>query len=149
METSAQGGLNPGAIDANVGSTLRCSIHPRRGRNPLVPPLRLPTELILKIFIHVIESESDDDDDRVDYDDDDDYRHLGPPLLVLTAICHQLREIGTASPQLWSSVDFTILPIAELFLERCEYNPRILAGRSDIQQPSFSRVPGDTRRIRS
>jgi len=115
---SAQSCVDPGAVDASVGSTLRYSIHPPRRRNLLVPLLRLPTELILPIFVYVIESEGNDDDD---------HRHLGPPLLSLTAICHQLREIGTTSPRLWSSVDFAILP--KLFLERCEYNPSILLAK--------------------
>ena len=131
---SARSWVDPGVVDASVGSTLRYSIHPRRRRNLLVPLLRLPTELILKIFVHVIESEGDDDY-WVDYDNDD-HHHLGPSSLVLTAICHELREIGIASHQLWSSVDFTILPIAELFLERCEYNPRILLAKdSKPRQP--------------
>ena len=51
---SARSGVDPGVVDASVGSTLRYSIHPRRRRNLLVPLLCLPTELILKIFVHVI-----------------------------------------------------------------------------------------------
>ena len=127
----AHNGLNPGAVDASVSNPLH-SVHTRRRRNLLVPLLRLPTELILNIFAHVIEPEVDGDHDRDDWadydddDDDDDDRHLDIPLLVLTAICHQLREIGTASPQLWNTVDFTTPPIAKLFLKRCDYNPRII-----------------------
>jgi len=107
------------AVDTSIGSTLHPSIDlSRRRRNFLASPLlRLPTELILNIFVHVIESD--------DYYNHYRHRHNRWPF-ILTAICHQLREIGTASPQLWTSVDFTPLPIAELFLERCKYNPRIL-----------------------
>ena len=117
MEMSAQSRNDTDAVDASIESALHPSIHLSRRRNLIVPPLlRLPTELILKIFAHVIET-------------DDDYRpchHHAQSLFVLTAICYQLREIGTASPQLWDCVELTILPIAELFLERCKYNPRFL-----------------------
>ena len=117
---SAQGGHGTDAVDASIESSLHPSIDLSRRRNFLASPLlRLPTELILNIFVHVIESD----------DCDNDYCHSrlrNLSLFALTAICHQLREIGTASPQLWNCVEFTVLPIAELFLERCEYNPRIL-----------------------
>ena len=108
----AQSGNNTDAFD--IESTFHPSIHLSRRRNLTSSPfLSLPTELILEIFVYVIGL-------------DDDYSNYDRTLFVLTAICHQLREIGTASPQLWSSVDFTTPPIAKLFLERCKYNPRIL-----------------------
>jgi len=121
MEIPGQSGNGLGAVDASTESTLRRLTHGYRRWNVLASPfLRLPTELILKIFVHVIEL------------DDNDYGHghnhylHGTSILVLTAICHQLREAGTAYPQLWGVVDLTIPPIAELFLERCKYDPHIL-----------------------
>lgn len=85
------------------------SIHILRGRNFLSSPfLHLPTELILKIFGHTLD--------------------WGPGLssLLLTAICHKLREVGIAFPQLWNVVSFTAPPLARLFLKRCNYEPRVL-----------------------
>ena len=123
---STQGGNDLDAVDADVESALHRLIYLHRGSNLLASPLlRLPTELILKIFAHAIDldghNDSEDDDD-----DDDRHRHRGPPLLILTAICHQLREIGIGSPQLWGTVDLTTPSIAELFLERCKYAPHSL-----------------------
>ena len=84
----------------------------RRRRNLLTSPLfRLPTELILKIFERTIEIEPEGE---------------SPALLVLTAVCHRLREIGIDTPQLWSTVDLTYPSLAELFLERCKYDPHTL-----------------------
>ena len=120
MEMSTQSGHELGVVDVGVGSTLHCPVHLSRRRNLLASPLlRLPTELILKIFTHAIEPDGDEDDDH------------SLLLLVLTAICHQLREMGIASPQLWSTVDLTTPLIAEVFLERCNYDPHTL-----IKSPS-------------
>ena len=128
MEMPAQSGHDTDAVDAGVESMLLPSIHLSRRRNLIASPLlRLPTELVFEIFVHCF-----------------NYRHRHDrSLFVLTAICHQLREIGTASPQLWTSVDFATLPIAKLFLERCKYNPRTLL----IEEPELRfRVADDPRR---
>ena len=100
------------------------AIHPSRDLNLESPLLCLPTELILEIFAHSIELDSSDGDD-------DHRRHLRRRRcrlqpLVLTAICHHLRETGIASPQLWSTVDLTTPLLAELFLERCYHDPHTL-----------------------
>ena len=119
-----QSGDELAMVDNSTESDLHRSIHLSRRRNLLASPLlRLPIELILEIFAHAIEL--DDDENR------------GPLrlLLVLTAICHQLRETGSASPQLWSTVDLTTPLIAEVFLERCRYDPHTL-----IKFPSTSEV---------
>ena len=126
FEASDQDEYDLEAIDARIESTLRRLIRLRRQRNFLASPLlRLPTELVLKIFMHTIGSAGDHPpllgDDNPSSSEND-----GPTLLVLTAICRQLREIGMASTQLWSTVDLTIPPIAELFLERCKYDPRTI-----------------------
>jgi len=139
MEMSAQGRHELDEVEASIESALRSLCHLRRRRNFLASPLlRLPTELVLNIFERAIEPGDDKDDD-------DDGLLLSvyfcsslspdarPTLFVVTAICHQLREIGIASPQLWSTVDLTTPPIATLFLERCKYDPRIL-----IKSPSPS-----------
>ena len=127
---STQGGHDSDAVDVSMESTPHHSIRLRRRRNFLTSPLlRIPTELILDIFAHVIDTESNDD---------------GPLMLVLTAICHQLREIGVTSPQLWSTVDLTTPPIAELFLERCEYDPHALIWSqftSERRSPYFTANP--------
>lgn len=118
MEISAQGGYELDTVDASMESTLYRSIHLRWRRNFLASPLlRIPTELIPKIFIRAIAL---DEDDSSSLDDDNaSSMDIGRPiLLVLTATCHQLREVGMASPQLWSTIDFTTLSVAELFLER-------------------------------
>jgi len=124
MEMSTQSDHESDVVEASTESTLQLSCHLRRHRNFLTSPLlRLPTELVLKIFAHA--TEPDDNDDTSDSDSSsssDDSQ----TLLALTATCHQLREIGIASPGLWSTVNLTIPPLAELFLERCNYDPHIL-----------------------
>jgi len=113
---STQSGREFGVVDTGIESALHSSIHLFRRRNLIASPLlHLPTELILKVFAHAIEPDDDNDDDN-----------RGPFLLVLTAICHQLREIGIASPQLWRTVDLTTPLIAKVFLERCEYEPHTI-----------------------
>lgn len=79
-----------------------------RGRNFLSSRLlHLPTELILKIFGHTADWGP------------------GSSSLVLTAICYKLREIALAFPQLWDVVNFTTPSLAEMFLKRCNYEPRL------------------------
>jgi hypothetical protein len=159
IEMSAQSEQDSDAVNADIESTLQCLCHLRRHRNLLTSPLlRLPTELILKIFVHAIELDDDtpsplDNDNSWSSDDgslpswssdegsswssdnsDSSFPHDngssssdgGPPQLVFTAICHQLREIGIASSQLWSTVDLGIPRIADLFLKRCKYDPHTL-----------------------
>ena len=67
-------------------------------------------------------------------------------LLVLTAICHQLREIGIAFPRLWGTVDLTTPLIAELFLERCEHDPHTLMKSPSASEISFMYPKHNTRR---
>ena len=123
MEISSQGDHESDVVEASTESTLQRSCHLRRHRNFLASPLlRLPTELVLKIFAHATEPDDGDASDS----DSPSSSNDGPVLLVLTATCHQLREIGTTCPGLWSTVDLTIPPLAELFLERCDYDPHIL-----------------------
>jgi len=98
--------------DTDEESALHRSVQPCRRRNALASPLlRLPTELIFQIFEHAIEIKS---------------VHRRPVLLVLTSTCHQLRGTGIAYPRLWATVDLTNPLMAELFLERCGYNPHTL-----------------------
>jgi hypothetical protein len=102
------GDASPEAIDARRESALHHLIHLRRWRNFLASPLfRLPTELILKIFAHAVEL-------------DDLF------WLALTAVCHWLREILISSSQLWSAVGFVSVRFANLFLERCNFDPHAL-----------------------
>jgi len=185
MEVPDQSRHELDVADVSIKCILPLPIHLSRRRNLLVSPLlRLPTELILKIFIHVIELDGDkgedyedyEGEDDEDYEDEDDESYGGeddedddndgssddgdnddndnddndddgdndggghndhrPSSLILTAICHQLRETGIASPQLWRTVDLTIPLIAELFLERCKYDPHTL-----IKFPSASESP--------
>jgi hypothetical protein len=61
MEMSAQSEHELDAVNASIESTLQRLYHLRRRRNFLASPLlRLPTELILKIFVHAIELDDDD-----------------------------------------------------------------------------------------
>ena len=138
MEISAQNDHELDAVETSIASTLQRLCHLRQRRNFLASPLlHLPTELILKVFVHAIAL----DDDGSAFPPDN-----GPTLLVLIATCHQLREIGIASPQLWSTVDLTIPPIAELFLERCHYDPRTLIKcRSVSERRSMYLVSGPGR----
>lgn len=140
MEISARSGHELDAVDANIESTPHCSIHLRWRRNFLTSPLlRIPTELIIKIFVHGIEL---DQDDSSSLDDNNtSLLDIGRPiLLVLTATCHQLREIGIASPQLWSTVDFTTLPVAKLLLKRCKYDPHILLAKTSYPDPGWRKM---------
>jgi len=120
------------AIDSGTESALHHSVHPIRRRNLLTSPLlRLPTELTLKIFVCAIEIESDEN---------------RPVPLVLTAICHKLREIGVASSKLWDIVDLVTPPIAELFLKRCNYDPHTLKRTQTTSESKLKYPAGDPRR---
>lgn len=132
MEMITQDEHDLDTVDPNAESTLHRPIHLRRRRNLLASPLlRLPTELILKVFKHAINF----------------WAGMSPPYddsaspLTLTAICHQLREVGITFPQLWSTVNFTTPSITELFLERCEYDPHILLA-TESQSTSRTSNPG-------
>jgi hypothetical protein len=123
---SAQSEHELDAVNASIESTLQRLYHLRRRRNFLASPLlRLPVELILKIFVHAIELD-DDDSSSSDGSSTSSSDNGGPTQFVLAAICHQLREIGITSSQLWSTVDLDIPPVAELFLKRCKYDPHTL-----------------------
>jgi len=137
MEISAQNDHELDAVETSIACTLQRLCHLRQRRNFLASPLlHLPTELILKIFVHAIALDGDGA-----FPPDN-----GPTLLVLIATCHQLREIGTASPQLWSTVDLTIPSLAELFLERCNYDPRtLIKSRSVSERRSMYLVSGPGR----
>jgi len=166
MEVPDQSRHELDVADVSIKCILPLPIHLSRRRNLLVSPLlRLPTELIQKIFVHVIELDDDkgedykdeddedyEDEDDEDYGDEDDedygdkddedndneggsddsdndgggHNDHRPSSLILTAICHKLRETGIAFPQLWDTVDLTTPLIAELFLERCKYDPHTL-----------------------
>lgn len=100
IEMSAQSGHEIGPVDTNMEPSLRHSFHLQWRRNFLASPLlRLPTELILEIFAHAIGLD-EGDQPSLNYDNSSSSDKSGPTLLVLTSICHQLREIGIASPQL-------------------------------------------------
>jgi len=126
---SAETGHDLDAVDSGTGSALHHSVHPRRHRNLLASPfLRLPTELVLKIFVRAIEIESENN-------------RLVP--LVLTAICHKFREIGVTSSKLWGTVDLVTPPIAELFLERCNYDPQTLKRSPTASENKLECLVGD------
>lgn len=105
----APGGHGWQVVDAGREPVLRHVACLRRQRNFIASPLfRLPTELILKIYMHAV--------------DDDDLRWL-----ALTAICHQLRKTFISSPRLWGVVDFRFARLAKLFLERCNFDPHLIS----------------------
>jgi hypothetical protein len=121
-------------VEADIGSTHQRVYDLRRYRNLLASPLlHLPTELIVKIFGYAIDSDYEDDGNTDDNTDDSDESDDGsssteerPTLLVLTGICHKLREIGTTTPRLWSTIHLAAPSLTKLFLEKCNYDPRIL-----------------------
>ena len=124
---SVQSGDGLGTIETNIGIT-QSSSHPRRYPNsPTSSLLRLPTELILKIFEHAIESESG-------------------LLLILTSICRELREIGVTAPYLWSTVCLAIPLLGELFLERCNYDPHTLIVSRSTRERQHPHKNWDPRR---
>lgn len=115
--------------EANI-ENIRRSSHPHYNRNFLASPLlRLPTELILKIFKHAIEP-----------DDSLSPSRRRSTLFVLIAICHKMREIGITTSHLWNTVNLAVPPLAKLFLERCNYDPRVLI-ISKYPQEGQSRDP--------
>ena len=128
-----------GTVAASIGPTPQYLYHQRRHRNLLSSPLlRLPTEIIIKIFESTIDQAHNPGDDG-DYGDssnagnghncDDGSPIPGDNLtkpLILTAICHKLRGIGITTPYLWSTVDLGDPFLAGLFLERCGYDPHTL-----------------------
>ena len=103
---SAQSEYGLVTVEADIESSPQQLPH----RRDLVtsPLLCLPAELIVKIFEHAIERDSNSSSLFSD---------SGPTVLVLTAICQELRNIGITAPLLWSTVDLTIPPLAELFLQ--------------------------------
>jgi hypothetical protein len=90
------------AIEANTEPALQQSCCLRRHQNFMASPLlRLPSELILKIFEHAIEPDDDGDNDN----NSDDGSSPTPSdnylvLLALIAICHKLRKVGITTPHL-------------------------------------------------
>ena len=98
-------------IDAKRELVLHHLIHLRRWRNLVVPPLlRLPTELILDISVVAVK-----------------LSYRGFRFWVnLTAICHRIREMLIYSPFLWRIINADSIPLAKLFLKRCNSNPPAL-----------------------
>ena len=137
---------NLDALGNNIESAPQRLYYLRRRRNFLAAPLlRLPTELILKIFAHAIESGDDDQslsvwDEETSSPPNDD----GPTQLLLTAICHHLREVGMASSLLWSTVDLAIPPVAKLFLERCESDPHTIIKPQSASEGVWEQLEGRT-----
>ena len=120
MELAAQAIDELALVEINLESTLQRLYHLRRRRNFLASPLlRLPTELILRIFEHAVELGDEDDDSPSSM-------QACRTLLVIVGICYELRKIGMTTHYLWSIIDLTTPSLAELFLERCNYDPRIL-----------------------
>ena len=117
----AQNGEGLVAAQENTESTSQQPPILRRHRNSVASPLlRLPRELILNIFERAIEP--DDDDDSISRMPPEGR----PAILLLTAICHELREVGITTPKLWGRVDLTVPSLANLFLQRCNYDPHVL-----------------------
>ena len=130
----ARSGHDLGVVAANIESTPNCSFYLRWRSNLLASPLfRLPTELLLKIFVHAIEFDEVDQPLSLFNDSEIFDRYNSPSsdehcstLFVLTAICHHLRGIGIDSPQLWGTVDVTSPPVAKFFPERRKHDPHFL-----------------------
>ena len=78
--------------------------------NPRRPPLLcLPDELILEISELAVKVSSG-------------YRFW----ITLTAICFPIREILISSPSPWRIINTDSIPLAKLFLKRCNFNPLAL-----------------------
>ena len=101
------------------------------------PLLRLPPELIVTIFEHAIEHDNYNPSSPSE---------RSPTLLVLAAICQELRNIGITVPLLWSTVNLTIPPLAELYLQRCNYDPHILKRFSSHRENQSLGLIEDPRR---
>ena len=112
------------------------------------PLLRLPTELILEIFERTAGPDNDPSDDVDRYHALSSLEDNPKDLLALTAVCHELRNIGIATPHLWRTVDLTIPPLAELFLERCDYNPSTLILSQSVRKKGLFRLLKATEAIR-
>lgn len=97
-------------IDAN---TEPAWLLPRQRNLIASPLLRLPTELIFKIFRHAIGLDNDEEDDE-----NPSLWEGSLSLLALVSTCHKLREVGITTPRLWSTNDLSVPAVAELFLER-------------------------------
>jgi hypothetical protein len=111
------------AIDTKRELAFRHLIHLRRWRNLNAFPLfRLPTELILGIFGLAV-------------------KLYGLRFwLILTAICHPLREMLIHSPLPWRVIDTDSVPLANLFLERSKFDPHVLFTKSWDPSITPSRV---------
>ncbi|KAF9650789.1 hypothetical protein BDM02DRAFT_1254878 [Thelephora ganbajun] len=98
------------AIDVKRELVLHHLIHLRRWRNIIASPFfRLPTELILDIFVHAVE-----------------LNRRARFWVILTAVCHRLREMLIHSSLPWSVVDTDSIRLAKLFLERNRFDPHVL-----------------------
>ena len=84
MEISTQGDHESDVVEANTESTLQRSCHLCQYRKFLASLLLcLPTELVLKIFVHATEPDDDASDSDSSLSSND-----SPKLLLLTATCH-------------------------------------------------------------
>ena len=99
MELAAQAVDESPLVETNLESTLQRLYHLPCRRNFLASSLlRLPTELILRIFEHAIELKDEDDDSPSSV-------QACRTLLVIVGICFELRKIGMTTHYLWSIVD--------------------------------------------
>lgn len=105
-------------MDAERETVLLNPIHLRRQRNLLVSPLfRLPFELILEIFLFAV---------QLSYCGD---------WVTHTAICHRVREMLIHSPLPWRIIHVGSVPLAKLFLERCNFDPHTLFAMERLRPP--------------
>ena len=133
MSTQSEDGFV--TVEADTESSPQQFYH---RRNFVTSPLlRLPAELVVKIFEHVVE---------LDNHNPPSPWEIRPALLVLTAACQEHRNIGITIPLLWSIVDLTIPPLAELYLQRCNYDPHILKRFSSIRENQSLGLIEDPRR---
>src|ERR1700753_3056548 len=133
MSTQGEDGFV--TVEADTESSPQQFYH---RRNLVTSPLlRLPAELIIKIFEHVVERDNHNPPSPWE---------IRPALLVLTAVCQELRNIGITIPRLWGTVDLTIPPLAELYLQRCNYDPHILKRFSSHRENQSLGLIEDPRR---
>ena len=98
------------AIDIKLDLAHHHSIRLRRWRNINTCPLfRLPIELLIDILGQTLPAYGG-------------FRFW----VVLTAICHPLREMLVCSSFPWRIVDTDSVPLAKLFLERSKFDPYVL-----------------------
>jgi hypothetical protein len=96
-------------------------MHLRQWRNFVSAPLlRLPTELILDIFVLTL---------KISYRG---FRFW----VTLTAICHRIRDVLVYSPSPWRIINADSTPLAKLFLERCNFDPHALFVMDRLSTPS-------------